>query len=78
MAETKSQKGEWESRCRRLLKSELIRRGISYAELREKLLTVGVEITEVNIRSKLSRGTFSAAFLLACFVAMGASEIRLD
>lgn len=78
MTSTKSQLSDWEARSRRLLKAELIRRDVSYAVLRDKLKAIGIEITEVNIRTKLSRGTFSAAFLLACMHAIGVTDVRLD
>ena len=38
---------------------------------------IGVEEKEVNIRNKLSRGKFTAAFLLQCADAIGLAEIRL-
>jgi len=60
-----------------LLKVELKRKGVTYAQLVEKLGEIGVAEKEVNIRNKLARGKFSAAFMLACFEAIGASDLRL-
>ena len=38
----------------------------------------GVTDTAVNIRNKVARGGFSAAFFLQCLVALGAQTVRLD
>jgi len=68
---------EYETRAKNLLKGELKRRGITYAQLAEKLATVGVTENERNLNNKISRGGFTAAFLLQCLSAIGASELRL-
>lgn len=49
-----------------MLKGELKRRGVSYAQLVGKLAAVGVIDSEPNIRNKLSRGKFTAVFLVQC------------
>ena len=69
---------EWEQRVKNLLKAELKRRGVGYRELAEKLTAMGVPETERNIANKISRGGFTAAFLLQCLKAIGANEVRLD
>jgi hypothetical protein len=68
---------EFEERAKNLLKAELKRRGVGYRELAEKLTAMGASETERNITNKISRGGFSAAFLLECLEAIGAKEIRL-
>ncbi|MFJ5487651.1 DUF6471 domain-containing protein [Hansschlegelia beijingensis] len=68
---------EWEARAKGLLKAELKRRGVSYAQLVEKLAAIGVTETEPNIRNKLARGKFTAVFMLQCLNAIGVSEVRL-
>jgi len=68
---------EWEDRVKGLLKAELKRRGITYAELVGKLADIGVMDSEPNIRNKISRGKFTAVFLVQCLTAIGAQEIRL-
>lgn len=72
------EKTDWEARVANLLKAELKRKGVTYAQLVEKLAAIGVEEKEVNIRNKLARGKFSAAFFVQCLVAIGATEPRLD
>ena len=63
---------EWEMKAANLLKAELKRQGVTYAQLAE---LIGDK--EVNIRNKLSRGKFSAAYLLGCLSAIGVSQIHL-
>ena len=68
---------EWETRAANLLKAELKRKGVTYAQLVEKLAAIGVDEKEVNIRNKLSRGKFTAAFLLQCLTAAEVAEFRV-
>lgn len=72
------EKTTWEARVANLLKAELKRKGVTYSQLVERLAAIGVEEKEVNIRNKLARGKFTAAFLMQCLEAIGAKEIRLD
>ena len=69
---------EWEDRVKGMLKGELKRRGVTYADLVGKLADIGVMDSEPNIRNKISRGKFTAVFLLQCLEAIGASSLRLD
>jgi hypothetical protein len=69
---------EYETRAKNLLKGELKRRGLTYAQLAEKLAAIGVEENERNLNNKISRGGFSAAFLIQCLDAIGSSSLRLD
>jgi len=66
-----AQQTEWEAKAASLLKAELKRQGITYAQLAEM-----IGDKEVNIRNKLSRGKFSAAFLLHCLSTIGVNEIK--
>ena len=68
---------EWEAKVKGLLKSELKRRNVSYGQLVEKLAAIGVVDSEPNIRNKLSRGKFTAVFLIQCMEAIGAETLRL-
>ncbi|WP_236038241.1 DUF6471 domain-containing protein [Belnapia arida] len=69
---------EWQARAKGLLKAELKRRNVTYAQLAERLAAIGVKDTEPNIRNKIARGGFTAVFLLQVMTAIGAREIRLD
>ncbi len=68
----------WEAKIKGLLKGELKRRNVSYGQLVEKLAAIGVVDSEPNIRNKLSRGKFTAVFLIQCLEAIGSSTLRLD
>lgn len=69
---------EYETKAKNLLKAELKRRGITYAQLAEKLSAIGVHENERNLNNKISRGGFTAAFLIQCLEAIGANVLRLD
>ena len=72
-----TEKTDWEMKAANLLKAELKRKGVTYAQLVDKLAEIGVDEKEVNIRNKLSRGKFAAAFFLQCLSAIEAREIVL-
>ena len=72
-----AEKTDWESMAANLLKAELKRNGLTYAQLVDKLGEIGIVEREVNIRNKLSRGKFTAAFMLQCLHAAGIKELRL-
>ncbi len=69
---------EWEDRVKRVLKAELTRKGITYAELVGKLADIGVHDSEPNIRNKISRGKFTAVFMLQCLRAIGVDRLDLS
>ena len=63
---------DWELLAANLLKAELKRKNVTYAQLADM-----IGDKEVNIRNKLSRGKFSAAFLLQSLGAVGVRDLRL-
>ena len=38
---------------------------------------IGIDDNERNLRNKVSRGKFTAGFLLQCLTAIGVTEVRL-
>ena len=72
------EQNEWEKQAANLLKSELKRKGVTYAQLVEKLDAIGISEKEVNVANKLSRGKFSAAFMLQCLNSLGVTDLRLE
>jgi Domain of unknown function (DUF6471) len=68
---------DWELMATNILKAELKRKGVTYAQLVEKLETLGISEKEVNVRNKLSRGKFTAAFFLQCLTAIQVDTLRL-
>ena len=69
---------EWEDRVKGLLKAELKRKGVTYAQLVGLLADQGVMDSEPNIRNKISRGKFTAVFFVQCLTAIGVDTLRLD
>jgi hypothetical protein len=52
---------------------------VTYAELVKRLKKHGFkDETEAGITMKLKRGTFAAAFLLACLAALELEGVRLE
>jgi hypothetical protein len=68
----------WENEARRIIRAELVRRGLTYEELATRLLAIGVVETERSIANKMSRGTFSFVFALQCMRAIGAKSISFE
>jgi hypothetical protein len=68
---------EWQTRVKGLLKAELKKKNISYAQLADKLNAMEIPETERNISNKLSRGSFTAVFFVQCLIAIGAHTVRL-
>ena len=70
-------KPEYERKMSLIMKSEIKRAGLTYAGLTDKLAEIGVNEKEANVRNKIGRGKFSAAFMAECMDAIGISELRL-
>lgn len=68
----------WDDKAKRLLKSELVKRGLSNTDLVLLLNEIGVEETKGSIDSKISRGSFSATFLLQCLTVIGCQKIEIE
>ena len=69
---------EWAEKAKRLLRAEMVKRGVSYEDLSARLHQMGIDDTPVNLRNKVARGKFMASFLLECFAAMGVQVVRLE
>lgn len=69
---------DWEAKARGILRAEMARQGITYAQLVVKLAAIDVAEDERNLRNKVSRGKFTAGFLLQCFEAMDCKTIRVS
>ena len=68
---------EWAAKVKGLLKAELKRRNVTYAQLVEKLGAIGGPETEVNLRNKIARGGFTAVFLVQALTAIGCKSVNL-
>ena len=63
---------DWEAKAANILKAELKRQGVTYAQLAD---LIGDK--EPNVRNKLSRGKFSAAYMLHCLAAINVADLRI-
>ena len=69
---------EWAERAKRMIRTEMVRRAVSYEGLSERLAVLGTHDSPVNLRNKMSRGRFTAAFMLLCLEALGCKALVLD
>lgn len=69
---------DWEEKAKGLLRAEMARNSVTYAQLVERLAGIGIDENERNLRNKVSRGKFTAGFFLQCLTALGSSQLRLD
>ncbi len=53
------------------------RRSVGYSELAVRLTAIGLVENRRNLVNKVNRGTFSAAFLLACLEVLGAPALAV-
>lgn len=68
----------WNDKVKRILKSELVKRGITTEELTNLLNEIGNSETKSSIDSKISRGTFSASFFMQCLYVIGCNKIEIE
>ncbi len=64
--------------AKRFLKMEMLRRGVNAEKLQTLLSENGYVYTLSSINCKISRGTFSASFLIQCLEAMNCDKVNLD
>lgn len=67
----------WQAKVKGLLKAELKKRNLSYADLAKKLAEIGIKDSERNISNKISRGSFTAVFFVQCMKAVGCHTVHL-
>ena len=69
---------EWNNKVKRILKSELVKRGLSTEDLTILLNENGCTETKSSVDSKISRGTFSAAFFMQCLYVIRCTKIEME
>ena len=67
----------WEEMVKNILRAEMMRRGVSYAGLADRLDEYGIEDNELNLRNKVSRGRFTAVFFMQCMQALGVDILQI-
>jgi len=68
--QTKSNQ-HWQVKAKKLIKLEMLKRDIGYKELSALLQAAGTEETPGNLKTKINRATFGAAFLLQVLDVIG-------
>jgi hypothetical protein len=69
---------EWQLMVKGIIRAELVRRQLSYADLTERLSAIGAKETARNISNKINRGRFTAVFFIQCMKAIGVQNIHLN
>jgi len=69
---------DWDTKARGIIRGEMARQNVTYAQLVERLAAIGVQEDERNLRNKVSRGKFTSAFMLACLASLGCQDVRLN
>jgi hypothetical protein len=77
MSAAKGKGRDWQAKVKGLLKAELKRRDLSYADLTDRLAAIGIKDNERNISNKIARGTFTAIFFVQCLEAVGCKTLHL-
>lgn len=65
----------WHEQAKRVLRAELVRRGVSVPELAQRLSVLGLEEAPDSLAVKISRGRFQMSFFLQCMSALGADSV---
>jgi hypothetical protein len=68
---------EYEEKAKALLRYAMSQKGVGPEELAASLAAIGVEISPGGLANKISRGGFSAAFLLQCMAALDINLVPL-
>lgn len=68
---------DWHIEARRILRAELVRKGISVEELAQRLASMGIDESPKSLSVKISRGKFQLAFFLECVTAMGSDAVTI-
>jgi hypothetical protein len=68
---------DWNVEARRILQTELARKGLTYKGLVRLLEGIGIEENEKSVANRIGRGTFSFAFFLQCMRALEVKVLRL-
>lgn len=69
---------DWQNVVKGMLKAEIKRRNMTYEQVSAKLAEIGIRETPTNLRTKISRGGFSAVFFVATMRAIGVEQVRFQ
>lgn len=71
-------KNNWNNTIKRMLKAELVRKGVTREQLSVLLAGIGIKETKASIDNKIGRGTFSATFMIQCLCAIGCKSLTWE
>ena len=63
--------GDWKAQAKQIIRGELKRRDLSYADLAERMAAIGLKVNDRTIANKIATGAFSAVFFLQVMDAIG-------
>jgi hypothetical protein len=69
---------EWKTQAKQIIRAEMKRRSLSYADLASRMQGLGLASNERTLANKIASGGFSAAFFLQCMEAIGVRAIHLN
>ncbi len=69
---------DWKAQAKQIIRAELKRRDLSYADLAKRMESIGLKVNERTIANKIAMGSFSAVFFLQCMEAIGVKNLPLD
>ena len=61
----------WQTRVKKIIKVEMLTHDISYEQLSELMRAAGIDESPGALKTKINRGTFSAAFMLQVLDVIG-------
>jgi hypothetical protein len=69
---------DWKAQAKQLIRAELKRRDLSYADLAVRMDTIGLKVNDRTIANKIATGSFSAVFFLQVMEAIGVKNLPID
>jgi hypothetical protein len=69
---------DWKAEAKQLIRAELKRRNLSYADLAKRMETIGLKVNDRTLANKIASGGFSAVFFLQCMEAIGVRALQLN
>lgn len=68
---------DWNNKVRRFIRAEMVKRGVTYGDLADKLHELGCDYSKASIETKVFRGSFSASFFMQCLAALNCEELSI-
>jgi hypothetical protein len=69
---------DWENLGKKILKSELRKRGVNFIQLQKKLASLGINESVNDLNRIINRGTFTFTFVLQCVAAIGVKNLQFE